>query len=213
MSILLFLAEQDLLVVILSGVKSLSDVGEILGSVQDDMSPKAGRCDKQNVPGAAALRRRVSGGIGVSGKYFILWGRRGCWWLVGRGEGGVQWDIEGLKTSHFESFQSWTLRNVSHFETFEAWRPYKVSHFESFRGWGPYKASHFESSGGCRLREVSHGESFCGPGAVWPSAWGGAGERGRFCGAWIWAWCLAGRRPGVGFAGARAPVVDGTDMP
>ena len=32
--------------------------------------------------------------------------------------GGVLWDIEGLKMSHFESFQSWTLRNLSHFESF-----------------------------------------------------------------------------------------------
>ncbi len=76
--------------------------------------------------------------------------------------GGVQWDMKGRKTSHFESFQSWTLRNVSHFETFESWRPYKASHFESFRGWRRDKASHFESSGDFRLREVSHGESFGG---------------------------------------------------
>ena len=95
--------------------------------------------------------------------------------------GGVLWDIYGRKTSHFESFQSWTLRNVSHFESFEAWRPEKASHFESFRGWRPEKASHFESSGGWRLRKVCHGEScesFSGPGAVRPSAWGGAGAAG-----------------------------------
>ena len=109
--------------------------------------------------------------------------------------------------SHFESFQSWTLQNVSHFESFESWRRDKASHFESFRGWRRDKASHFESSGDFRLREVSHGESFCGcglrkvshgeswrrPGPGRPWAWRGAGERGRFCGVWTWAWCLAGR--------------------
>ena len=68
------------------------------------------------------------------------------------------------ETSHFESFQSWTLRNVSHFESFESWRRDKASHFESFRGWRRDKASHFESSGDFRLREVSHGESFWGCG-------------------------------------------------
>ena len=113
--------------------------------------------------------------------------------------GGVLWDIYGLKTSHFETFQSWTLRNVSHSETFEAWRPEKASHFESFRGWRRDNASHFESSGGCRLREVSHGEAFwgrglrkvshgeawCGPCAVrrpWAYGASRAVGRGRICG-------------------------------
>ena len=123
--------------------------------------------------------------------------------------GGVLWVIYGREMSHFETFQSWTPRYASHSETFEALRPEKASHFESFRGWRPEKASHFESSGGFRLREVSHGESFggCGlrrvshgeswlrPGLGRLSDWRGAGERGRFCGVWTWAWCPAGRWP------------------
>ena len=126
-------------------------------------------------PGLTALRCR-----GVRQR----WGRRQVCHFVGKAgslaarqprRGGVLWDIYGRETSHFESFQSWTLRNVSHFESFEAWRPDKASHFESFGGWRPEKASHFESFGSWRLRKVSHGESFCGLGAVWPSAWRGAG--------------------------------------
>ena len=132
-------------------------------------------------------------------------------------ERGVQWGIYGLEMSHFETFQSWTPRYASHSETFRGWRAEKASHFETFRGWRAEKASHFESLGDFRLREVSHGESFggCGlrevshceswrrPGSGRPSAWREGGERGRFCGVWTWAWCLAGRRSGVGFAGAR----------
>ena len=78
--------------------------------------------------------------------------------------GVVQWEIYGQKTSHFETFQSWTPRYVSHSETFESWRAEKASHFETFRGWRAEKASHFESLGDFRLREVSHGESFGGRG-------------------------------------------------
>ena len=114
--------------------------------------------------------------------------------------GGVLWDMKGLKTSHFESFQSWTLRNVSHSEAFEAWRPEKASHFESFGGWRLENASYFESSGGWRLRKVSHVSHFVGRGAVSPSAWRGAGREGAFprclglgmvprgtsVGGWIW---------------------------
>ena len=140
------------------------------------------------------------------------------------GRRGVLWDIYGLKTSHFESFQSWILRNVSHFESFESWRPYKASHFESFRGWGPEKASHFESSGGCRLREVCHGESFgrCRlrevshgeswrrPGSERPWAWRGGGVfavpgLGHGASRGVGRW-LDLERAGV-------PVFDGTDMP
>ena len=180
---------------------------EILRSAQDDTSRKEGRSDEQNALGQRPCGGGVSGGVGVPGKCVILWGRRGRWRPATHGEGGVQWDILGLKTSHFESFQSWTLRNVSHFETFESWRAYKASHFESFRGWRRDKASHFESSGDFRLREVSHGESFGGcrrrevshgeswrrPGPGRPWAWRGAGDRGRFCGVSTWARCLAGR--------------------
>ena len=45
------IVHQSLLVVTLSGVKSLFAVGEILRSPQNDTSPKAGRSDKQNALG------------------------------------------------------------------------------------------------------------------------------------------------------------------
>ena len=96
--------------------------------------------------------------------------------------------------SHFETFQSWTPRNVSHFETFEAWRPEKASHFESFGGWrlekashfesfGGWrleKASHFESSGGWRIREVSHVSHFAGSGVYGPWGLSWCGREGAF---------------------------------
>ena len=95
-------------------MKSLPDVDEILRSAENDTSPKAGRSYRQNSLGAAALRRRgvwqrcgrrqVSHFAGKAGSPTARQPRRG----------GVLWDIYGLKTSHFESFQSWTLRNVSH---------------------------------------------------------------------------------------------------
>ena len=205
-----------LLVATLSGVKSLSDVGDILRSSQDDTSPKAGRGDRQNALGAAALRQR-----GVQQR----WGRRQvcnqvCHFVGKAGSmaarqprrGGVPWDIFGLKTSHFETFQSWTLRNVSHFETFESWRRDKASHFESFRGWRRDKASHFESSGGWRLREVSHVSHFAGlglhglrPGVV----------RASGCAFTVPGLGQVPRGPlvVVRFGAHVSPVFDGTEMP
>ena len=114
-------------------------------------------------PGAAVPRRR-----GVRQR----WGRLQVGHFVGKAgllaglprSGGVPWAIYDLKTSHFETFQSWTPRYASHSETFESWRAEKASHFETFRGRRAEKASHFESLGDFRLREVSHGESFGGCG-------------------------------------------------
>ena len=137
-------------------MKSLSGGGEILRSGRKDTSPKAGGSDEQNALGAAALRRsdvrqhrsrrQVCHFVGKAGSLAARQLRRGC----------VLWDIYGRKTSHFETFQSWTLRNVSHFETFESWRPDKASHFETFRGWRPYKVSHCVTFEFWGLEKVSH---------------------------------------------------------
>ncbi len=115
--------------------------------------------------------------------------------------------------SHFESFQSWTLRNVSHSESFEAWRPEKASHFESFGGWRLEKASHFESSGGWRLRKVSHVSHFVGLGVNGPRPRVVRVRGGVFAvpglghgASWsVGRWLVLGR--------AGTPVFDGTDLP
>ena len=54
---------------------------------------------------------------------------------------------------------------------------------------------------------VSGGESWSRPGPGRPSALRGAGERGRFCGAGTWAWCLAGHRSLVGFGAPGHPCI------
>ena len=79
--------QQYLLVVVLGGVKSPSDVGEILRSALKEASPKAGRSDKQNALGQPSCGEGLSGGVGVFGRCVILWGRRGHWRLVSHGEG------------------------------------------------------------------------------------------------------------------------------
>ena len=96
---------------------------------------------------------------------------------------------------------------MSHSETFESWRAEKASHFETLGDFRLREVSHGESFEGCGLRKVSHGESWRRPGPGRPSAWRGAGERVRFCGAWTWAWCLAGRRSLIGFGARGRPCI------
>ena len=188
-------------------------MSELLRSARNGKSRKTGRSDKQNALGAAALRRWV---------VRQRWGRRQVSHFVGQAgsptarqprRGGVLWDIKGRKTSHFESFQSWTLRNVSHFESFEAWRPEKASHFESFQDWGPEKASHFESSGRWRLREVCHVSHFAGLGlyGLRPGVVRASGCAFAVPGLGHGASRSVGRWLDLGRAGTS--VFDGTNMP
>ena len=57
--------------------------------------------------------------------------------------------------------------------------------------------------------EVSHVSHFAGLGVNGLRAWGGAAERGRFCGAWTWAWCLPAVGRGVEFVARRLPCIRG----
>ena len=66
---------------------SLPDVGEILGSAQNDALPKAGRSDKQSTLGQRPCGEGVSGSAGGSIRCVILRGRQGRWRLVSYGEG------------------------------------------------------------------------------------------------------------------------------
>ena len=78
---------QGLSVVTLGEMKSLSDVGEIPRSAENDTSQKAGRSDKQHVLGQPPCGQGMSGSAGVAVRCVILWGKRGRWRLVSHGEG------------------------------------------------------------------------------------------------------------------------------